>query len=87
MYTDGARYEPAFDRWLPLADAGEMLSARHWHTAIWTDTEMIIWGGYGGDQNGARYRAPLLQLSIAVYLLCVGIMVVKAQRTFSGSTK
>jgi N-acetylneuraminic acid mutarotase len=41
---------------LPAADAP---SARTGHTAVWTGTEMIIWGGTGSDgsrlNTGARY--------------------------------
>jgi len=34
-------------------------SARYLHTAVWTGSEMIVWGGYDGNNNvntGARYN-------------------------------
>ncbi len=60
-YGDGGRYDPATDSWsaTSLADAP---SARSFHTAIWTGTEMIVWGGcYGGScgtrlNTGGRYN-------------------------------
>lgn len=46
-HDDGARYELSRDRWLslPFADAP---SARRNHTAIWTGSDMIVWGGDNG---------------------------------------
>ena len=38
----GGRYNPATDTWLSTSDAG---TNRLNHTAVWTGTEMIIWGG------------------------------------------
>lgn len=42
---DGARYNPATDSWAPVSMAGAAPSAREYHSAVWTGTEMIIWGG------------------------------------------
>jgi len=46
--------------WEPISTEGEPRS-RAGHTAVWTEREMIIWGGY--DENtgeffgeGARFR-------------------------------
>jgi len=53
----GARYDPTTDTWRPISTTNAP-SARSNHTAIWTGTEMIIWGGIGplGPLNtGARY--------------------------------
>ncbi len=53
----GARYDPAADTWRPMSTTNAP-SARSGHTAIWTGSEMIIWGGIGllGPLNtGARY--------------------------------
>ena len=55
---DGARYNPLLDRWQPMQSAGAP-SARYGHSAVWTGTEMIIWGGdsvTGIVQDGARYN-------------------------------
>lgn len=53
----GARYNPATDTWSPmsrlLAPAG-----RRGHSAVWTGTRMIIWGGWSepyGIPTGAMY--------------------------------
>jgi len=39
-------------------NTGSLLAPRTGHTAIWTGSEMIIWGGYDGaaHNNGARYN-------------------------------
>ncbi|MCX7753316.1 MAG: hypothetical protein N2443_10695 [Blastocatellia bacterium] len=53
----GGRYNPATDTWRPISTTNAP-SARGNHTAVWTGTEMIIWGGIGtlGPLNtGARY--------------------------------
>jgi hypothetical protein len=41
--ADGAAYDPATDAWNPLPAAP--LAARDRHVAVWTGTEMVIWGG------------------------------------------
>jgi N-acetylneuraminic acid mutarotase len=58
LLDDGWRYNPEHDRWLPVSRQGAP-SARRAHSAVWTGTEMIIWGGLGPDYyygNGARYH-------------------------------
>jgi hypothetical protein len=42
----GARYDPVSDTWTPTAAAGAP-SARGRHSAVWTGSEMIVWGGEG----------------------------------------
>ncbi len=42
--SDGARYNPLTDSWSPISTSGAP-SARYGHTAIWTGSTMIIWGG------------------------------------------
>ena len=54
----GGRYDPATDNWTGtnVADAP---SPRDMHTAIWTGSNMIIWGGTGDFINfnsGGRYN-------------------------------
>lgn len=64
LLPDGGRYNPATDTWtaipetLPNSPAGRLFSQ-----AMWTGTEMIVWGGYhfpGGDlegrSDGGRYN-------------------------------
>ena len=40
----GARYNPATDAWTPTATKGTP-AARANHTAIWTGSKMVVWGG------------------------------------------
>ena len=49
--NDGARYNPMTDTWSDISTQGAP-SPRLRHTAIWTGTEMIIWGGMGLNGNG-----------------------------------
>ena len=60
-YNDGGRYDPRTNTWdatpLSLTYAP---SGRHYHTAIWTGSQMIVWGGQNGGSsfglgNGGRY--------------------------------
>src|SRR5439155_1343425 len=41
------------DTWTATADAP---LGREWHTAVWTGTEMIIWGGFDRLNTGWRYN-------------------------------
>ncbi len=45
VLNDGASYDPVRNAWTPLPSAGAPV-ARNFHTAVWTGTEMIVWGGY-----------------------------------------
>jgi N-acetylneuraminic acid mutarotase len=44
-HSDGARFDPARDKWTPLSTKNAP-EARFNHTAVWTGTEMLVWGGY-----------------------------------------
>ena len=45
--SNGARYNPTTDIWTTLAaPPGGATPARRGHTAVWSGSEMIIWGGY-----------------------------------------
>jgi N-acetylneuraminic acid mutarotase len=51
-YLDtGGRYNPNTDTWSPTQGAPDATTDR---TAVWTGSEMIIWGG--GSNTGARYN-------------------------------
>jgi beta-lactamase regulating signal transducer with metallopeptidase domain/N-acetylneuraminic acid mutarotase len=56
--SDGARYNPATDTWTPLSIIAAP-RARSQMAAVWTGTEMLIWGGagegWGVERLGARY--------------------------------
>jgi hypothetical protein len=55
---DGGRYDPATDTWTELSETDAPF-ARWNHRAIWTGTEMIVWGGQssagGWTYTGGRY--------------------------------
>jgi hypothetical protein len=41
----GGIYDPATDSWTPTSTVGAP-SGRYDHSAVWTGTKMIVWGGY-----------------------------------------
>jgi N-acetylneuraminic acid mutarotase len=49
-FNDGAAYDPGTDTWqlLPLESA---IAPRAMHAAVWTGSEMIIWGGADYSRN------------------------------------
>lgn len=49
-YGDGARYNPLHDRWTTLSAEGAP-TRRAWHTALWTGSSMIVWGGVQHDPS------------------------------------
>jgi len=54
----GARYNPGTDSWIATSTTNAP-EARYLHTAVWTGSEMIVWGGYGNSgylSTGARYN-------------------------------
>jgi N-acetylneuraminic acid mutarotase len=57
--NDGAKYNPVLDAWTSI-NSNTAPTARNLHSAVWTGTEMIVWGGSGpptGDKNdGGRYN-------------------------------
>jgi N-acetylneuraminic acid mutarotase len=44
QYNTGARYDPVADLWTPITTTGAP-SARGFHTAIWTGSHFVVWGG------------------------------------------
>jgi N-acetylneuraminic acid mutarotase len=56
----GGRYNPSTDTWTATSTAGAAPVGRYGQSAVWTGTEMIIWGGEtapgGPDSTGARYN-------------------------------
>jgi hypothetical protein len=54
--NDGGRYNPSNDSWIPTSTGENVPLGRSSHTAIWTGTEMIIWGGEYGGNTGGRYN-------------------------------
>jgi N-acetylneuraminic acid mutarotase len=56
-FNTGDRYDPQTDTWLATS-TDEAPVNRESHTAIWTGQEMVVWGGYNGNQlnSGGRYN-------------------------------
>jgi len=59
----GARYNPTTDSWTPTSTDARCPRNRTGHSAVWTGSEMIVWGGYyyisgsgGYDNTGGRYN-------------------------------
>jgi N-acetylneuraminic acid mutarotase len=56
--ADGAAYDPASGVWTPVATGGAPLG-RYGHSAVWTGSRMIVWGGdstdSGANHTGGRY--------------------------------
>src|SRR5262249_31985330 len=43
--SSGARYDPGRDTWTATATGTNVPLPRASHTAVWTGSEMIVWGG------------------------------------------
>jgi len=55
----GGIYDPATDSWTATTTTGAP-TARGYHTAVWTGSDMIVWGGYpsGPTNTGGIYSNP-----------------------------
>jgi len=58
--STGGRYDPNTDSWTPTT-TNNVPDARYRHTAVWTDSEMIVWGGFNSESfedlnTGGRYN-------------------------------
>ena len=56
----GGKYNPDTDTWTATSITNAP-DARYSHTAVWTDNEMIVWGGFSSDffqdlNTGGRYN-------------------------------
>ena len=57
-FNTGGKYSPTTNSWTATSTSNAP-SERSWHTAVWTGSEMIVWGGdgYSGFLNtGGRYN-------------------------------
>jgi N-acetylneuraminic acid mutarotase len=58
VLNTGGRYDPSTDSWTTTS-AVNVPGGRESHTAVWTGSEMIVWGGFGGGSGylntGGRY--------------------------------
>jgi len=50
----GGRYNPATNSWTAISTTNAP-EARFDHTAVWSGTIMIVWGGFGDTTNGGGY--------------------------------
>lgn len=58
FYNSGGRYNPDTNSWTPTSDTSAP-AARSDHKAVWTGSEMLVWGGYNGSSYpaaGGRYN-------------------------------
>jgi N-acetylneuraminic acid mutarotase len=60
VLASGGRYDPATDSWSVISTGAGVPAGRTRHTAVWTGSEMIIWGGQAGSgqswfDSGSRY--------------------------------
>src|SRR5437773_7075664 len=54
----GARFARTDDSWTATSTTGAP-AGREVHTAVWTGSEMIVWGGFNGSSDlntGGRYN-------------------------------
>lgn len=53
--NDGGRYNAMTDTWTPLGSSGAP-SPRDSHSAVWTGSQMVVWGGlYGSPGSASSY--------------------------------
>src|SRR5204862_61079 len=57
-YSDGARFDPGTNKWSLISTTGAPAPCR-WDTAYaFSGTQLLAWGGNGGDVTGAIYDLP-----------------------------
>ena len=55
----GGRYNPSTDSWTATSTGTNVPDGRDYHTAVWTGSEMIVWGGWNGPNvfnTGGKYN-------------------------------
>ena len=55
LLNTGGRYNPSTNSWVAI-NTTNAPSARFGHTAVWTGSEMIVWGSYDYANTGGRYN-------------------------------
>jgi N-acetylneuraminic acid mutarotase len=48
LLNDGGQYDPAGNAWTAITTFGAP-TVRRWHTAVWTGSRMLVWGGHDGS--------------------------------------
>ncbi|HEX5043311.1 MAG TPA: MopE-related protein [Candidatus Polarisedimenticolaceae bacterium] len=59
VLNTGSRYNPATNAWTATSTGTNLPEARNEHSAVWTGTVMIVWGGTGTSgwlNTGGRYN-------------------------------
>ena len=60
--ADGAIYDPSSDEWSAMTPPPESFAPRELHSAVWTGSEMVIYGGHNETStlaDGAAYDPQL----------------------------
>jgi len=57
LLNTGKHYDPTTDVWTELSVTPRTPFKRSYHTAVWTGTEMIVWGGQPATGTGGLYCA------------------------------
>ena len=57
LFNTGGKYNPSTNSWTATTTTNAP-TARYLHTAVWTGSEMIVWGGFRFDDlnTGGRYN-------------------------------
>ena len=58
--NSGGKYNPSTDSWIDTSTSNAP-EARYFHAAVWTGSEMIVWGGdsnFGISNTGGKYCGP-----------------------------
>jgi hypothetical protein len=56
--NDGGLYDPVANTWTATTTTGAP-SGRYYHTAVWTGSRMIVWGGFNSAylKDGGQWEA------------------------------
>jgi len=54
--NNGGRYNPSTDSWTAISTSNAP-SPRSNHTAVWAGSEMIVWGGFDGNELNNEEQA------------------------------
>jgi N-acetylneuraminic acid mutarotase len=58
VMNSGGRYDPNADTWTATSTGANLPTPRDLHSAVWTGSEIVVWGGFGDDgclSSGGRY--------------------------------
>ena len=68
LTNQGYCYDPTADSWVHATTTVGALSEREWHSAVWTGSQMIVWGGRNGVYHGdGKPYVPPISLSYGTY--------------------